>query len=386
MFRPRFATPRTVRAPLRAWVLAALATIPIAAPSSALAAPDPAPVQDGAPQGVLRISASVPGATVWIDDQDVGPAPVTRYVAPGPHQVRVAADNHNPFVRRVDVDPDRTVTLSANLLKGTGTVEFGTPSPGATVELEGGQESPLPVRLTSIGPGTYRYTIRAPGFEPLEGEFTFAAGKNIYLFKELEKSAGLLVVDARPDGASVELDGTTVGTSPLRQEGLPPGPHLITVRHPDHPTVYKVVDTSDGSKAAVGGRLPEKGGTVTIRTGSAAGQVSMAGTVLGTGRKVVLKDVARGRYPVEVMRPEFKPAVARVVSPPQGRRTYKLAPVTEGERGNSALIELPPWYARWQVWTVAGVGVAAGVTATTLIILANQPEPIPDGDVTVSLP
>ena len=84
--------------------------------------------------------------------------------------------------------------------------------------------------------------------------------------------------------------------------------------------------------------------------------------------------------------PEFKPAVARVVSPPQGRRTYKLAPVTEGERGNSALIELPPWYARWQVWTVAGVGVAAGVTATTLIILANQPEPIPDGDVTVSLP
>jgi hypothetical protein len=374
------------RSPLRAVLAALLLGLALPAPALAQETGAAAAPASGEEQGILRVTSTVAGALVWIDDEEAGPAPVTRYVPAGTHRVRVAADNHNPYVRQVTVDTDRTVSVRASLLPGQGTVEFGTSASGGILVLDGSQQSKLPVRLTSVRPGEHSYRIEAPGHEPVEGSFTFAKGKNLFLFHELESSAGLLVVDAKPAGASVELDGTTVGTSPLRQEDVPAGVHLITVRHPERPTVYKVVDTSEGAKAAVSGRLPEAGGTVTVRTGSSGAQVLMGGTVVGTGRRVVLKDVARGRYPVEVTLPSAKAAEGRLAVQPRRRTTYRIDTVKKGERGRSRLVELPPWYGRWQVWTIAGVGLAAVGTTTGIIIAANQPEEIPEGDVTVTLP
>lgn len=362
---------------------------------SLLALPHPSAAQDAPPavdaspsaqaQGTLRVGANQPNATVWIDDKEVGTAPLVRSVPVGEHRVRVAADNFNPFVSKVVVDAGRTAAVQARLFPGGGTVEFASNAPGGEVTIDGQTTTPTPIRLNTVQPGTYRFVLDAPGYEPQEGTFTFQRGKNLYLYAELERSAGLFIVDTVPAAASVRLDGNDLGPGPIRTDDLPPGPHLVEVSAPGRARVVRAVDTSDGSKLEVTGRIPERGGTTRLKTGGNA-VVQMAGVTVAEGRSYTLDDVARGRYPVEVTLPGYRPATGRLAVD-EGRRTsYRIDWAKEGDRSRSQLVELPAWYARWTTWTIAGGTVAIGVTSALLIAKARQPETIPAGDVTVSLP
>jgi len=350
------------------------------------APPDAEPSAEVSAMGTIRVGANQPGATVWLDDKEVGTAPLVRQVPVGQHRVRVAADNYNPFVSRVQVETGKTAAVQARLFPGGGTVEFAVDAPGGQVVIDGNTTSPLPVRLNTVQPGSYRYVVSAPGYESQEGSFEFARGKNLYIFTELERSAGLFIVDTVPTASSVRLDGADIGPGPIRRDDLPPGPHLVEVSVPGHATMVRAVDTSDGSKLQVTGRVPERGGTTRLKTGKSEAVIQMAGVPVAEGRTYVLGDVARGRYPIEVSVPGYRPATGRVAVD-EGRRTaYKIDWAKEGDRARSTFVEMPPWYARWTTWTIAGSTVAIGVTSAILIAKARQPEPIPAGDVTLTLP
>jgi hypothetical protein len=104
---PRATAPRASRKPT--------AATPEAAPSAAPAA---------AELGTLRISTDVAGASVFLDRQFVGTAPVTaENVKPGTHQLNVTADGFDGIAQSIDVEPGprdlsirfREVRLNATL-------------------------------------------------------------------------------------------------------------------------------------------------------------------------------------------------------------------------------------------------------------------------------
>ena len=337
-------------------------------------------------EGTLRVGADQLGATVWLNDAPAGTAPLVRKVSPGTYQVRVAADNFNPFVAEVKVEAGATEAVQARLFPGAGTVEFKVNAANGTVRIDGNTESALPVRISTIQPGDYGYTLAAPGYEPVSGRFSFQRGKNLYIVAELERSAGLLVVDTVPTATLVRLDGQALGPGPYRADNVPPGPHLLEVEFEDRPRIVRAADTSDGSKLSVTGQVPFEGGTTVIRTGQADAVITMSGVRVAEGKSWTFADVARGRYPVEITAPGYRPVTGRIAVDEGARAVYKVDWVAEGERARSELVEMPPWYARWTTWTIAGGTVAVGVTSAVLIAHALRPAPIPTGDVTVSLP
>ena len=323
---------------------------------------------------------------MWIDDQEVGGVPTVRVLPVGTHRVRVAADDFNPFVAQVDIVKGKTEVVQARLFAGGGTVEFAVNAPGGEVVINGSTEFQLPTRLSTVQPGTFRYTVSAPGFEDQEGRFVFARGENLYLYTELKRSAGLLIVDTVPMAQRVRLDGQDLGAGPIRRDDLAPGPHLVEVEVDGHARMVRAVDTSDGSKLELSGRVPKRGGTVRLKARQGDAAVSMSGMHMSDGRSFVLSDVARGRYAVEVTAPGYRPANGRLVVD-EGRRTaYKVDWAKEGERARSQLVELPPWYVRWQTLTIAGGTVAVGVTSAILIAKSRQPDSISAADTTVTLP
>lgn len=68
-----------------------------------------------AASAMLRVSASVPGATVRIDGSDVGPVPVERQLGEGGHAIEVRAEGYETFVREVVLAARQDRELHAEL-------------------------------------------------------------------------------------------------------------------------------------------------------------------------------------------------------------------------------------------------------------------------------
>lgn len=346
------------------------------------AADPPAAPPGGA--GRLTVTAPVPGAEVWIDDQPAGAAPLSRELPPGAHLIRVYADGYLPYVFRVDVAADRPAELRAVLVPGGGTVEVQADAPGAVLTVDGGRELPLPVRLTDLTPGEHRYRVSAPGRVAVDGRFLATPGKNLFLPHSLPRVPTTLRVETRPPAARVRLDGVDLGPAPLAA-ALAPGPHLLELQHPAHPRLWLRISAEEGQQIEQLGELPDEGARVRVRTGSADAAVSVDGVEVGRGRHVDLGAVARGRYALAVEGPAGV-ASGRLDVGSRGAHTLVARFPDPGARGAATVTELPPWYGRWAVWTAVGAGSALLLTGGLLIRAALQPEPAPTGDLVVTLP
>jgi hypothetical protein len=184
----------------------------------------------------------------------------------------------------------------------------------------------------------------------------------------------------------VRLDGVLLGPSPVTRTDLPAGVHLLAVGGEGQPLQFKVVDTTDGSKAALNADLTGKPGDVKIRTPKDTSELRMAGQTLATGKSLILEDLAAGRYNVEVQVPGYHPANGRLEVEPGRRSTYKMDLVESSERGRSQLVQLPPWYGRWTTWAAIGGGVVLAGGTSALVYALTRPEPPATPDLTVSLP
>ncbi|RME24018.1 MAG: PEGA domain-containing protein [Deltaproteobacteria bacterium] len=368
---------RALTSALRVLLLPVLVAVPLSM-TVAVTAP-PAQAEE---TGMLRVTSPVEGAIVYIDNELVGEAPITTYLSPGTHTVRVTADFYDPFVRRVNISRGRTTELTADLLPGTGTVEFIVEPPGATLTLNGRDTYPTPVRLRQLKPGTYRWHLEAPAHEPLDGEFEFQPGRNLLLVEQLESSSGRFVVTSRPEGAQVFLDGQLVGTTPVELEDVPPGVHQVLLDMKGYATMLRTVDTSDGSKGVVEVRLPEDGARLTVRTNRSDARIRLNGVQVGEGRSVRLPLLERGRYTLAVSAPDTPTVETRIEVPESGGAWWRARLGDDG----GELKPFTPLTRSWYFWAGAGAVAAAGATGGVLAYNATIPDPIPPGDIVVELP
>ena len=125
---------------------------------------------------------------------------------------------------------------------------------------------------------------------------------------------------------------------------------------------------------------------VRLRTGSAEAVLTLNGVVIGTGKTIVLRDIGRGRYPVELVAPGLGTATGRLDVSPGGRTRLQAVWVDEGERGRDRIEIAPPLVRSWVFWTAVGGGALLAGGATAAIVIATQPEPQPEGEVSVPLP
>jgi hypothetical protein len=336
----------------------------------------PAASAADAPTGILKVRSNVEGAEVWLDGAVIGAAPLTRYLAVGPHQLRVVADRYDPFVRRVEIAADKTLDVQAALTPGGGTVEFAGP-PGARLALDGADRGPLPIRLPAPGPGAHTWRVEAPKFEPAEGTLDFVAGKNYLVDVQMRSSKGVFVVESTPVGAAVSLDGTAVGVTPLHLEDIPPGRHVVLLTAPELAGVLRVIDTTDGSRGEVRATLPKSGGILEITTGSADARVFLEDAPVGSGARVELGPLEKGRVKLRVELGE-RTVIDTISVPARGSLALRVA--------GDSLVQRKPLTQRWGFWAAIGGAAVAGGATTAAIVAATAPEPPPEGDTVVVLP
>lgn len=156
---------------------------PVAKPDARAAKVVAAPVVTGS----VVVKSTPAGATVLVDGKDYGRTPVTvRDLAPGAHRVQVARDGFASEERRLTITAAKAQALTVQLARAR-------PAPPAATK---------PSTAAAAAPAV-------------------AGGRG----------PGPLLVESRPPGAKVFVDGRLVGTTPTSVAGLGAGEHAVRLEH-----------------------------------------------------------------------------------------------------------------------------------------------------------
>ena len=132
-------------------------------------------------------------------------------------------------------------------LPATGTLTIQSSPPGVQV-LEGGRELGLTPLTLTRAPGRHALVLRRGAAErPLSVDVP--AGIAVVHHVEMGEApqTGSLRVDSSARGATVEIDGTSRGATPLEVTDLAPGEHDVTVRSGESVAAQKVTIIAGGT-------------------------------------------------------------------------------------------------------------------------------------------
>jgi hypothetical protein len=193
-------------------------------------------------KGTLVIQSNPPLADVRLDGTYKGLTNLTILnVSAAPHTVRVEKAGYYPREEVITVTAGTTTYVNWTLTpvppppvtKGNVSV-ISTPS-GASVKLNGTPKGPTPLLIEEISAGSYTLRLEAAGYYPREEDITVTAGLTTYIDWTLTPiplppvTKGNVSVISTPSGASVILNGTPKGPTPLLIKDVTAGGYTLRV-------------------------------------------------------------------------------------------------------------------------------------------------------------
>ncbi len=292
--------------------------------------------------GLLSVfSEPVDGADISIDGTASGTTPARDIeLGAGDHEVEITAPLHLPYRTTLRFEPgDPPRELTAELVPNWAPITVASSPTGASVSMDGiGMGStPLEGRIEA---GERVLEIRRPGFKPSVRRFAVTAGEAIDLGTvQLVPEDGQLAVVSDPPGATVTINGTFRGTTPIELE-LAPGPNYeITVSKAGHATFTTEVGISSTQRTEVRAELDMLTGAVTISSRPPRAEILIDGMAVGTTDQTLELDARP--HQVEVRREGYLP-FRTVLTPEPGLTQAVHAELKEaGPAGLAAAIQTP---------------------------------------------
>ncbi len=332
-------------------------------------------------EGVLEVRANADGAVVYLDGQLRGPAPLVEVVPAGYHDVRVTHPSFSQMERRVLVDADTSVSVSAELVRVRPGLSIRVDVAGARVFLDGEQIGVGDVILDPVGTGRHRLVVETDEFGRYETQLMLADRTMTPVAVNIRASQGALVVHSDPPGGRVILDGKDSGPAPVTIGPLRPGSHSLKLVTEGRATVFRQVTVEAGAETQVDVAPPEEGAHLDIRVRPAEARVFLDGVFLGEGNQRVA-NVAPGTYSVRATSLGHMDFLQSVELAPS--KTTRLQARMRSFEGGVvgapvALGAVPPGapiHTRPAFW----VSVSAGGAAVLVAIIAGAVEAAADAD------
>jgi hypothetical protein len=224
------------------------------------------PVLRGNTKGSLLVDSDINGATVVVDGKkldDTTPA-IVDALDEGPHIVEVTKDAGQTWKQTVTVKAGTRTKVSAEL-KGLagGTVRVLASVSNAEIVVDGVSRGNAPLDVSGLAPGSHIFTARAKGYADKDQSVDVKAGEQkvikIDLAPGVSGPAGTLQVNAPAQGATVFVDGQTVGQTPWASR-VSAGDHSVVVDKEGFARYEQKVTVAEGGTIAVTAELRPIGG------------------------------------------------------------------------------------------------------------------------------
>lgn len=183
-------------------------------------------------EGDLEVRSEPPEGKVYLDGKYMGETPLfAPRIPPGRYSLLVLKEGYHPFEERVEVKGADRKKVVATLRRRMGEVAVNLKTPGASLSIDGKpvEVGPGKTLERDFPSGSYRIKVTKEGYETWERDLVVRAGERVEVSVELKAKGGELLVRTEPSGASIYLDGKSVGTGSYEGKGLSPGTYKIRV-------------------------------------------------------------------------------------------------------------------------------------------------------------
>lgn len=248
---------------------------------------------------VLTVQPQRP-ANVYLDGKefgriDPGSAVVLRDLVRGPHQLLVRAEDGEaqqtveviagevmPVTVQLSVNSGGSVTGGG---QGSGVIRLRLPPDGALVSINGRLIAEKDIQRGFLVPAgvPQEVSVKKAGKRPETFTVTLQPGQEYDRAVELKEGRGKLVINTRPPGADVTVNGRIYGKTPVTVEDLDPTkPAKVVLKKRGAPTVNRQVSFLDSFEQTIDVDLSGGGGGGTASAPSGGGSTGGGSTGGGT--------------------------------------------------------------------------------------------------------
>jgi len=257
--------------------------------------------------GTTVVSTTPSGADVLVDGTPAGRAPVTLNLSPDTHVLQARLDGYRDIEDRIEVTAGDTSRVSLAMVEAVGDIRVETRPPGARVILDDRPAQVSPVVMERVSTvRTHHIMASLEGYEPVTLNVNVIADSTVSVIHEFARKTSPFAVSSLPPGATVELDGKVIGTTPFTTPRVGDGPHELRLSQRGFREWSGTVNVPVPNNLVELTLLP-------LEPGSIEFSITPYGDVYVDGKQVArtvtfyrLKADA-GHHTVEVRHPQFKP-------------------------------------------------------------------------------
>jgi hypothetical protein len=188
--------------------------------------------------GWISVSSQPSGAEIYFNGNYRGHAPLTiSDVWPGTYTIEAEQSGYQPYTTTVYVSTGQQSTVYCPLtrLDTSGALYVMSAPSGSSITLDGVYKGSTPLTLNNLASGTHILQIDHAGYYDWKSTVEVPAGGTKTISATLNpmpsSTTGWLYISSSPGGASVSLDGSSMGVTPvsgsLKLNAIAAGNHAV---------------------------------------------------------------------------------------------------------------------------------------------------------------
>lgn len=195
----------------------------------------------------LNIRSFPSGATVFLDDQQVGTTPlVLSRVVPGTHVIQISLPGWEVWKGSSTAVRGSTTQVIANMAHAAYSLVVTSTPPGATVGLDGATKGITPLTVAGLKPRNYALVVSLKGYATISRTVDLSDATQSTQDFSLVKAFGKLSITSDPTGAQVVMDGKPYGVTPLKINSFPVGNYALTLKLDGSKDITDVLAVKEG--------------------------------------------------------------------------------------------------------------------------------------------
>ena len=276
--------------------------------------------------GKLAIVLSNPEVTadVFIDGEAAGntDTEITQ-LSPGLHSLQINHPRYLSHTQNVSIEGlDKLQTVNVSLEPAWANVTLNTEPAGANLVVGDTPLGKTPGEF-QILQGEQQLSLNLPGYKVWQDVFEFKAGESVSIpIIKLEKSDGIVHLNTNPSGASVTLNGTFLGQTPLNLSLRPNQQHSVKIFREGYVDKQTSLSIASGESKQVLVNLVPALGKIAITSDIENAELYVDGRLMGRPNQIL--ELPARPHTIMVQKTGFETFEADITPKPELAQQIKI--------------------------------------------------------------